>query len=732
MSESIDTIRILADQLAALHDDEDVRNTWATEFNEQLDELDTKYAALKADAKGNADAKRGMEAVAKGIPLFSKGVISAVQGFQKNDPIAGSAGVIDAVSSIITTIASISSTAGPAGAIVGAILSVVSMILKSFSAQKPTKALAQQLEEVIRNLKGEEWMQNLKMVREKSELFVGSITPDDYGKKSYERVRDDFKDNVIEGQKRIEDTAQWLEEPNNQELESWSVVLALQCFAYIAYTQALVMALSLVATEADRKDFKDDFFRTLMKQQLNFLRKILHVVRNRGTIWQSDFHGYLYNRTVVVSTKKSDWIKCGAAKGGEDARIQSFTVASRPSQTNAPVHPNLALFGTESLYGNRYRVIHVYDDVKTKPFSAAPMPFNPNYKFQGRFGQAPFSQYYGVVLKSESADFLKGLPPSYSVQAIPGREAHQVLVHTAHGDNIFFWKHGSDSHSGGEEQNLVYEGQRNMREGYLVGQVSAVFPKTTLKKVYSGPSFTAEEKCLNMIYSACEVEANKSHISENHAYKGKDHMEIGLDLRDYRFAEPFRFYNSGSFLSPWKDFVGVTTDPHYLWVYRSGAIACATHQNVWDCVSDGRTQPNWMIYEIPHEGISKDSYDPETEGKDSFNGRSYSFKRGLLDLVACADGTLTALFANANELEPIQKTASTNIYSMTPKIDLQAKTLKIDGVKTGNMDHPIPTSGWETDRSVSNAYRIAKQPIFCWDVVEALTQSLEEVVAADD
>jgi hypothetical protein len=96
-----------------------------------------------------------------------------------------------------------------------------------------------------------------------------------------------------------------------------------------------------------------------------------------------------------------------------------------------------------------------------------------------------------------------------------------------------------------------------------------------------------------------------------------------------------------------------------------------------------------------------------------------------LDLYACADGTLTAIFSDTSH-------NSTNIYSITPKIDLQAKTLKIEGVKTDNMDHEIPASGWDTDRSISKAYRVVKQPIFCWEVFDALTRSLEEVVAAHD
>jgi hypothetical protein len=604
MSESIDTIRILADQLAGLHDDENIANKWKDEFHEQLDELEAKYGDLKAQAQSDADAKRAMEAVAKGIPALSKGIISAVQGFQKNDPFAGAAGVIDAVSAVITTAATISGAAGPPGAIVGAILSVVSMIVKLFSAQKPARSLEEKLEEMIRNLNGETKLQLLATVRKDSLGYVKAISPSDYGKKSYAFAKDDIDHNIPEAKQRIEDAAGWLNEKNNKELDLWSLVLASQCLAYIAYTQALVIALNLIEKPEEREKFRNIYFHTLTSNQSDFLQEILPAVRNRGTVWLADYWGKLYNRTVVVSAKKRDWIKCGATKGGDYAWIQSLTVVSRPSHAVALDHPNLAQFGTETETHDRYIILG-----KDTPFSKHALP---NYDFRGRFGQAPFSDYYGVALKPDWPN----LTPAYSVCAIPGREAHQVLVHTAHGDKIFFWKHGTESHTPGEEQNLVHEGLRNMYEGYFVGEVTAVFPKNGPK--VPGLNCT-KEKCLSMIYSACEVKANKSFIPENHAYQGVDHMEIRFDLRDYRFdVDPFRFYHSGPFLSPWKDFVGITTDPHYLWVYRAGAIACTTHQDVWDCFNNGLAQPNWMIYEIPHQGISKDSYDPEVPEKDEF------------------------------------------------------------------------------------------------------------------
>ena len=93
-----------------------------------------------------------------------------------------------------------------------------------------------------------------------------------------------------------------------------------------------------------------------------------------------------------------------------------------------------------------------------------------------------------------------------------------------------------------------------------------------------------------------------------------------------------------SFLAPWNDYVGIGVDSKYLWVYRSGEIACATHWSVKRCVDAQGLRPAWMTYTIPE---SVRNYNPV--------GKAGG---GLVDLWPCEDGTLTAAFSRVHREMP--------------------------------------------------------------------------------
>jgi hypothetical protein len=87
---------------------------------------------------------------------------------------------------------------------------------------------------------------------------------------------------------------------------------------------------------------------------------------------------------------------------------------------------------------------------------------------------------------------------------------------------------------------------------------------------------------------------------------------------------------------------------------------------------------------------------------------------GLLDLSACDDGTLTAVFED--------KDVSGRIFTTTPrfkagKLIIEGKVVDENGVERAH--------GWVRDPDGGTyARRVHKLPIFCWPMIEGLKNAL--------
>lgn len=78
--------------------------------------------------------------------------------------------------------------------------------------------------------------------------------------------------------------------------------------------------------------------------------------------------------------------------------------------------------------------------------------------------------------------------------------------------------------------------------------------------------------------------------------------------------------------------------------------------------------------------------------------------------------------------------AGKRIYTVTPKISIEKdhrthtsllRQIVIKGEKKDDYGRIIPTNGWERSTG-EEANRVAKQPIFCWSLVEGLTKALQK------
>ena len=314
--------------------------------------------------------------------------------------------------------------------------------------------------------------------------------------------------------------------------------------------------------------------------------------------------------------------------------------------------------------------------------------------------------------------FNSGLPdPGYfDIWAIPGHNVGEINLYIAEGNLVSFRKQGSKEHTGNVQTKLITQGWSNMPEGYKVGAVRAVEPKP----------FEDEKNTLaivpnHTIYGACEVLAKKTKGGKvssgllRPTHYDRDHMEIYVMYREIPGSEGSIQKPINQFMvAPWPNFVGIGVDSRYFWVYKAGAIACATHTEVYDCLAKGgNAQPPWMVYKIPNK-VGEIEYDPNELGY--VMGRY--FTKGLLDLSPCDDGTLVALYAKKDSM------AAAPLYSMTPKIDRVARTLKIEGTKRDSNNHIVSVNGWIKLTEGIGYNRVIKQQIECWPLLVGLEKIL--------
>jgi hypothetical protein len=154
----------------------------------------------------------------------------------------------------------------------------------------------------------------------------------------------------------------------------------------------------------------------------------------------------------------------------------------------------------------------------------------------------------------------------------------------------------------------------------------------------------------------------------------------------------------------WKYPVGITVDNVRLWAFGTSWIACVTHEAVKQRLGvKSPTHVNWTVYNIPKELLG---YDP-----------AQYVARGLYDLSACDDGSLTAIMEDKEGNRRIF-TAATQFGEGLPIIKPGENLIR------GTGDY-IPTHGWRRDPQEStSARRVHKLPIFCWPMIEGLESTL--------
>lgn len=295
-------------------DDEIIMNALKIldEKTDDIPGLRLQVANLRADVAASRDAQQ-KRAIAAALPNIAKGAVAAAAAFKQKPPdnLGGSAAILD-------MLAGVSAALGPEGAVFGAFLSMVSTILSFFEPQQPP--LIDQIENLLRNLKAEDWRQKLAAVGDGVKRYV--TVCEQYMQPAkltdlhqHKGIQDPggltveiSKVNLVEGNAALTIfTAQeWLLTPANQELDEWPAILNAHCEMYTRLRLAVTQQYLYAADEKRKKTYIDDpmfeskkreaawdalwnqidpKYRNMAEADSNtkaFLEKIVPVARKRG------------------------------------------------------------------------------------------------------------------------------------------------------------------------------------------------------------------------------------------------------------------------------------------------------------------------------------------------------------------------------------------------------------------------------------------------------------------
>ncbi|WP_435579808.1 hypothetical protein [Gilvibacter sp.] len=704
----IDRFTELAELIIGLEQDDNERQElqdWLNEYSWELREAATEKAATK-------EFRRQLDVMAKSLPAIAKGMEGAIKGFQNGDSFAGSAGVIDAVGSVVTMVTGmLGSAAGPPGAVVGSVLSIFSMILKMFSKQKPEKSIEEKLANIIKVHDAEVLRDNLQAVKNEINQnlkdFNGYIKAKE--KHPFLQIQADL--NISRKDELMSNARVWI--TKNQDVKYWEDVLVAYCYAHITLIQAISMAMTIVKEESNIS-YLATKTHTRNQDQLEFLKEVKPLAQNQGTVWimrsrKFNRHGnQLFKRDAVVSEKK-EWQKYQIGY-----TPLSFAVSNRTLSKQGGEPESTALFTLDNTYGF-IRTAHWDRDKQGSLYH----PFRKDVP-----GESPLGiihARYGLTPLSTRAEVHTMVPHNYTIEhdyydiwALPGHKPGKIDLYTAEGNKIVYWTQGTKEHTSYMETRLSFNDLHYLPEGYKAGAVRAA----TISSFEDEKNYLTKN-VIHGIYGACEVQANKSVMGTGGGgvymppHYESDHMEINVHFRSITWKNGSLTQPPKAFcLAPWPNFVGLAVDSHYLWVFKAGAIACATHTEVYMSLIRGDDSPPWMVYDIPNE-VGNSDYDPSEMYED--NGGFYPM--GLLDLSACDDGTLVGVYCDKPEVQA-------PVYNMIPKIDRLARTLKFEGTSYDTNSHTVLTNGWETD-GTARVNRVIKQRINCWPLLTGLEKVLE-------
>jgi hypothetical protein len=653
-------------------------------------------AKEQAAARG-AEFRRQVGALATGITGLTNGIVGVINASKGGNPFAISAASLDLASAIVGTAGALAGPYGAAaGALLGAVLGMVSTILKQFLPAEPP--LLQRIEALLRQIGAENTGHDLHSA-------VGAIW-------AFEKAADQAKDgsmtydeiiallNPVEGNtmRDLRRSDGWLLEPNNLRTAPWTDLLAVRLDAYKRLKLAYARWLPKLQPGETQKllrivDVNDP-------AELEFVEKIKPAARARGRVWDQG-RGYIAARESPL-----DWTFFNHMPA------EAFSVAHAGGAPSA--HPEAVLFSMwSSKHAEVEGVLGTVGGRSSLAFTAPP----DSSEAVRKAAKHPFFKKDEARMVCIDWPYKQGqdwtpvaeLAGCYDVWATPAREQGAVDVYSATGPTIRRYRHGLHT-----QARLTQQWESKPTPGYTVGTVRV----TAQPKLAPGEVTVSLEGIEWVVYGLCEVTPGASVVPRPSVH-GTDHFEImacySHGAQGYVFP-PWEHQDgvSPAAMQPWATVAGISADDEYLWVFRAGTIAFATHSEVRRAARD-RTDVGWTLYDVPRLG----------EGEPLRR-----LFKGVRDLTYCADGSLTIVYHDASA-HPHQRYYGPGLpellWTSTPQIRKRSdgrREMVIEATTGSAHRGTATTHGWTILDPNEVVRRVHKTPIVCWPVLEGLGKTL--------
>ena len=474
--------------------------------DDPFNNLKKEYQDAERTAKSAKDWERYQTAFAKALPEFTKGIINADAAFKGGDVFGGTAAIMDICATASNFIGGLSAAGGPPGAVVGAIFSMVSMILNLFKPKTPS--LTEQIENLLRTIQAEGQIDDLRSAKSDWQVFSTAVATAKPEQVPYILSLM----NPVEGTSfhLIRHASEWLKNPKNYSQDLWTEILATQCQFYIEVMLTCTLLTQRVcsscpsgeSTVGFREDPAHESMRKVIDQfmvvikachpvQLEFLTAIRPLARDKGPVWHIQDSNY-----KTPGDPRRD-VPGGKAPISLGEQMDAITVSTvTPGPTENPFEPPLAVFCLSPRYpwpwveaGIDMHDQKAYDswfqdyrgrfewlkdggesvDRRRAGWGGASVRFEErrNHPFgekgrrlHGMFGDWPLSSPTGW--KQLGDDLF------YDIWATPGREAGETFLLTAAGDRISHYVHKD------KDSSVTHATYNPLPAGYKVGRVRVV------------------------------------------------------------------------------------------------------------------------------------------------------------------------------------------------------------------------------------------------------------------
>jgi len=642
--------------------------------------------------------------VANSLPGVTRGILSAKAAFERGDQIGGSAAILDICAAAAPALGVLAAL-GPEGAAIGALFSVIGLIIGAFGEKQPS--VAEQITDVLKELNAEEQMVNLGAIEHSLDLrnkdlqgvYLNVAEALKIEVNTLERAHEfevamkaeffqalsqKFADTISEFQRW--QVAAWLKNEKKQHYRQWPEVLALWCRSYCDLVASNTMFNSSIDLAA------------LAKKAAYFDQKYIVLVDKNG------------KPTInVLSGERKETLH------GLCTNILALAKAAREHSENAN---KVALDILEAITpaAQKWGMMVCLRRSDNGMFFIRPQESKWIDRTDARF------EKLAVAFDTSGTSGTDGFNPPYHC-FVRNETSHAYFRINPETYAVFDKREGIARTEGATDM-CVAELDKG-RADFWVGQAIGNNKGGVVHYSYAGGQ-VQEETVFTVPWPVRFVRIA--------AFPGLAHpaIYVGHDATPDIWVHVKAWNRPGwSVRSPWDRYSGIAVDSRYVWVFHPGGFACATHASVLKTVAGAK--PQWMEYQLPNRMLVR-LWDQR--GQEQALGVSGRWKvdggpetasmpplKGLNFLSPCDDGTISASI--------VLRHAEFNVSLGPGRLYWDAKdndykpwtaTFAVDA-KAGKMAvgewTPIEVGGGNV--SVREMHKV---PIGCWPLLDSLKTKL--------